>query len=386
MNNVFVIVTGNRYPNGDAGAIRQHSFAKILKSLGYRPLVISLGESTDFKWEKYDEIEYCSLRYSSENVLFRVIGRLLFAKNVMDIVNKLKEQICGFLLVSGGKRTFNAIKKFAIKNSINLYHDSVEWFSPCEFKNGARSAVYQQQLELNANVIDSHFKVIAISRYLENYFQRKSIKVVRIPVIMDTESISYEKNTDNTRIKIVYAGQVGGKDHIAEFVEAISLLPGSVQKKLQLCMIGITREAYESCFGRISSHLVKNDTVKFLGRISRDEVLKHLKSAHFTMLLRPENEIYAKAGFPTKVVESLSTGTPVICNFTSDLEMYLTSGVNCVVIDNCSIEACKEVLLKVSLMKIEDIEKMQRESRKTAEEKFDYKNYINLFEIFLENS
>ena len=45
------------------------------------------------------------------------------------------------------------------------------------------------------------------------------------------------------------------------------------------------------------------------------------------MFLRDDNRV-TKAGFPTKFVESISAGVPVITNKTSDLEYHLKNGEN----------------------------------------------------------
>ena len=45
----FFIITWNNYPEGDAGAIRQHAFSKNIKDLGYRPIIIGMGKTTKFK-------------------------------------------------------------------------------------------------------------------------------------------------------------------------------------------------------------------------------------------------------------------------------------------------------------------------------------------------
>ena len=42
-----LLVTFDKYPNGDAGAIRVHMFAKILNEAGYETFVISMGKSTN---------------------------------------------------------------------------------------------------------------------------------------------------------------------------------------------------------------------------------------------------------------------------------------------------------------------------------------------------
>ena len=56
-----------------------------------------------------------------------------------------------------------------------------------------------------------------------------------------------------------------------------------------------------------------------------------MDNVQFDVLLRYSDLRYTKAGFPTKVVESLASATPVITNITSDLEMYLKDGENSVI-------------------------------------------------------
>ena len=57
-----VIVSMMRYPNGDAGAIRAHSIAKILSRDGYDVTVLGYGTYNGRKIECYDGIKYTSMR------------------------------------------------------------------------------------------------------------------------------------------------------------------------------------------------------------------------------------------------------------------------------------------------------------------------------------
>ena len=83
MNKVFFILTTDKYPEGDAGAVREHSFALILKELGYKPVVIGLGECTDFSTREYDGITYCSLRYPKNDKLSKAASYILYVINML---------------------------------------------------------------------------------------------------------------------------------------------------------------------------------------------------------------------------------------------------------------------------------------------------------------
>ena len=384
IKNIFLIITGDKYPNGDAGAIREHSFAKIFQELGYFPIIIGMGETTNFKKKIYDEVTYYSMRYSNKNIVYRILGRVLFLYNTKKILKQLQlNEIKGILVVSGGKVVFEYFEKISKENNIQLFHDSVEWYSSTEFKRGEKDRAYKANQELNTEIINKNYKVFSISSYLEKFFSEKGIKTIRVPVIMDVQRIKHQKDMGKgEKIRIIYAGQVGEKDHLVEVVQAIEYLEKNNISKFQLRLIGITREQYENKFGKIKEELL-NKSIYFMGRISREEVLNELSKAHFTVLLRPENERYAKAGFPTKVVESLSTATPVICNYTSDLNLYLRDRYNAIILDGCSEDACIKGLERILKLSKMELETMQGNARKSAEKYFDYRKYRKKFFDFV---
>ena len=57
------------------------------------------------------------------------------------------------------------------------------------------------------------------------------------------------------------------------------------------------------------------------------EAKNNISQSDFSILFRNSNKM-TNSGFPTKVSESISCGTPVITNSTSDLESYIINGKN----------------------------------------------------------
>ena len=101
-----------------------------------------------------------------------------------------------------------------------------------------------------------------------------------------------------------------------------------------------------------------------------------MKKAHFSILLRPAEQRYAKAGFPTKVPESLSVGTPVICNFSSDLGDFLSDGINCIEVKNCNEEDMSEAVARILKLNESALKELSVNARKLAVEKFDYRLFV----------
>ena len=381
---VFLIITWNKYPEEDAGAVRQHAFAKNLIELGFEPIIIGMGKTTKFQKCKYDGVSYYSLRYASSNLLFRVLGRKFFTLNLKKLINMMEPStIKGILIVSGEKSTFSFVKKYAKKHQIQLYHDSVEWYSPCEFKAGKKDPAYRHNNNINTKYIDKDYKVFAISTLLEKHFSQRNITTIRIPVIMDVQNTFCEK-IQNETVQFLYAGSIGGKDQIEEFIEAIGMLEDQKRKKVEFNILGITYENYVKSHKSIPDNIL-GVSVHFKGRVSRNVVQEYLKSTDFTVLLRPAGERYANAGFPTKVVESLTNNTPVLCNITSDLGLYLKNEENAIILPAIDSKSCLYALNKIWDMDKNDFASMRVSARKTALDCFDRRLYLQEFKDLIEN-
>lgn len=87
--NKAVIVTENSYPEGDAGAVRQHALAKLLLDMNYDVLVIGYGSPTKGNINVYDGVKYTSFRENSVNKVKRICDRLVFADKVFNYIKKI---------------------------------------------------------------------------------------------------------------------------------------------------------------------------------------------------------------------------------------------------------------------------------------------------------
>lgn len=375
MKNVLFI-TLDKYPNGDAGSVRTHAIARILQVLEYKITVAGMGDTTNFEFREEDDISYISLRFNAYDIFSRIKGRLQYHKNVKrKLFNG--ETLWDVIVVSDvSKRTLTFLKKYAKENAIVLIHDCVEWYSPEQFSLGRFHPVYIKKDRLNRRYIDKSIRVIAISTYLENYFKNKGIFTMRIPVIMNINQIAYNKKTDPNKLVFVYAGSPGKKDYLDVVVKAFANVQNSSSYELKL--IGITKEQLVTQCGVHPSYVDKlGDNLCCTGRIARLQVLEELSKADFTVLMRSEKQRYAKAGFPTKFVESLATATPVIANVTSDLKMYLKNGDNGYIVADETSDALTLVLSQAMELSYEERCKMQQLARITAETYFDYYKYLD---------
>lgn len=271
---------------------------------------------------------------------------------------------------------FFRIKRYAKKINAKLLHDSVEWYSPEEYKRGKLSIEYNLKILNNTKIIKEPWNVIAISKYLENFYSDKGITTIRVPVIMDVFNVKEINKVKNDKCIFVYAGVPGRKDYLDLMIEGFSMLPQEYRNKFEFHIFGADENQLINQCGVKKQHITKLDkNLVIHGRVKREEVIKWIKKCNYTVLLRDDSLSYAKAGFPTKIVESLTYSTPVICNYSSDLKDYLIDENNAIIVQQFSPQEFCNAIIKGMKQGKDKQKEMQKNARKTAEKYFDYRAY-----------
>lgn len=383
----IMIITYARFPEGDAESIRLHSLGKILRDLGHSVSYVGMGNSQYLEQEVFDGFNYISLRKKSNNLLEKVYLYLNYKKRLKKYIeNELfKTNIDIILCADLLPHITSTIKYICKKNKIKLIYDCVEWYSPEQFRLGNLSLTMIFKNLENKYIINKNVNVIAISRYLENHFSNKGCNCTRVPVVLDIKNINFEKKVCSSKLNILYAGSPGKKDYFEEMLKGILLLNDNEIDKLEFTLAGIKYSDIESRFTKEQVERLKK-CVLCLGRVDRKVVLEKLYEADFTVLLRSSTQRYAKAGFPTKVVESLATGTPVILNITSDLGEYIFNNRQGLIVKECSAQEFSKTLKYALQLGKDKIDEMKHKARICAEENFDYRNYLEQLNIFISDS
>ena len=376
-----IIITENNYPEGDAGAVRQHAFAKMLSEMDYDVLVIGYGKPTKGNVEFYDGIKYISFRENSNNKAFRIWNRMMFGNKFYKYIIKNYLELDLLFVVDLMPNAFKKIIKLKKRYNCTLIHDSVEWYSKEEFKFGKYDIAYKRKDFTNTKVINENWNVIAISTYLKKHFQKLANKTIRIPVIMDIKKIDFRmKVKPNDKIVFSYAGGPGKKDFLREIINGFALLNSNELKKIEINIIGVNKQQLINlCEVDEKAIDALGTCLKIHGRVERSKAVDYIKNSDYSLLIRDENLRYAKAGFPTKIVESLACGTPPLCNYSSDLELYLEDKKNSIIANGHTSRDVYEAVKKALLITNENDRSLMREnSRKLALSFFDYSVYKDI--------
>ena len=371
-----ILITYSNYPNGSASAIRYANFAATLTDMEYEVIVFCKSSSNPNKINNIHVESFTNVNKYHRLFLFpyRAIKRL---KQIM-----LTKKISGVLLGSD-LITLHAyqIQKWCNSNGINCVFDTTEWYSKEQFNNWIFSFPYWDKTILNKCVITKQSRVIAISSFLYDYFKAKGAKVVKVPIFYNRRyrvTPFTSREIQDYKIKIIYAGSHLLMDNIPLIVKAIALLPHSIRSKVEFVIYGLSQEQIKSCLPQEILAEAK-DALVIKGQRPNCEVIEAYQSADYSIVLRNPSLRVNKAGFPSKVVESMRLGVPVICNYSSDLDKYIISGFNGIIIDNLCAEAISNQIRILTTLTREEKLIMGRNAIDTVDSKLNSR----LFEMDL---
>ena len=330
------------FPDKNASGKRVLGNCKLLQSIGYK--VICIGPGTQNP-EYYEGVKLYSIHTGNE--IERVIRNNLRA--VENIINN--EQV-GIVFIYGAlftqKENIQLIK-WCQKRNIRAYYDQVDWLD-LNWHNPLRGMIRARNyFLLNKKVIPDSDGVVCISSYLADIHSKAGRRTVIIPPLAIEKSTGFSETFHTEQcIHFVYAGTTSDVNRpISQWKDRIDIMFEKLKEcskdpclqPFQLDIYGMTEEQYIKMFplgeqdaGR---EVIKElgHRVSFHGTVPNQEVMEELRQADFTILIRDKKRA-TMSGFPTKVSESITCGTPVLCNDTSDIKRYVVDGETGFVMDD----------------------------------------------------
>lgn len=232
--------------------------------------------------------------------------------------------------------------------------------------------------------------IIAVSKYIANFYCKEGRPSVVIPPLFDvsTASLSSEANEVPT---FVYAGTPfkltgheaspdGMKDRLDKIIDLFLEL--TKQKvKYVFYIVGITQEEYALGVPRHAKALEEESSISFWGKCDHKDTLQRIITADFSVNYRDEN-LMTKAGFSTKIVESVSLGTPVIINSISDTFLYLQDGCDAFMLSGDIKRDAEKLKMLCSLSP----EKRQKMKHDLYDKRiFDFTRYVGKMKSFFDS-
>lgn len=398
LNKKRVIYVGPyAFPNGGAGARRILGNALSLRDAGCE-VIISSGQMADGMEEQskpfeseYEGFRVISLGERTAEKYPKILKHLMYFKmgaKTIRWLDRLEEKPDIVILYSGYSPYLMRLIPWCNKNGVKFVFDAVEWYDPKSFISGLLSP-YQWNIELAMRYYSKKTdNVIAISSYLQKHYDAQGCHTIQIPPTLDTKKI--EPNLEASQYKdtlvVSYTGTPGHKDLFNAYLEAVLKLDEEGEKII-FRFAGVTLVELFHFPALVQRHLQKRlpNCLDCRGITSHEEAIAITKTSDFSLLLR-RPERYAHAGFPTKVVESLTMGTPVIINITSDLGAYVHDGVEGLICDDHSVDALVTSLKRAVYLTVEEKRQMRYRAREQAELSFDCFKYSQILEEFIQSN
>jgi glycosyltransferase involved in cell wall biosynthesis len=370
-NKKVLYITPVLVPGSSAASKRILANAKLLQLLNYNVSIYSGLNLAEEK--KVDGMQVVPTGIDIENK--QGIKKLLgYRKSILHFIKTLNRQdnsnVKAIFVYSGYSFYLAPLIRWSKKNKIPLVFDAVEWYTPAKRIHWFLKPYFWNTELAMRYFIPETKNVIAISTYLEKYYKSKNCNTIIIPPLFYEETINKELSK-RSYLQLSYTGSPGKKDNLNQILIAIlELNEENNTKKIKFEIAGINTSqllSYPAFIDRKITSLPNFFNAN--GYISMNLAKEITSSSDFSILFR-KNDKTNTAGFPTKVVESLSVGTPVFLNYSSDLYLYLHNYKNAIVIDDFNIQTIKVALIKMLNLSNIQLQKMRENAFKTAENNF----------------
>jgi glycosyltransferase involved in cell wall biosynthesis len=370
-NKKILYITPVLVPGSSAASKRIVANAKLLQLLNYD---VSIYSGLNLADEK--NVDGISIIPSGIGVEKNKGLKKLFAyrKSILHTIDKISKQdisnVKAIIVYSGYSFYLAPLIRWSKKSKIPIVFDAVEWYTPAKKIHWFLKPYFWNTEFAMQYFIPKTKNVIAISTYLEKYYKSKNCNTVVVPPLFYNKTTN--KNKENSSyLQLSYTGSPGKKDNLNQILIAVlELNEENKNKKIKFEIAGINTQQllsypafkdkktidlpnYFNAHGYISMHLAQEIT----------------SNSDFSILFR-KNDKTNTAGFPTKVVESLSVGTPIFLNYSSDLHLYLHNYKNAIVIDNFSVKSIKHELVKMLNLTNSQLQEMREDAFNTAKNNF----------------
>lgn len=229
------------------------------------------------------------------------------------------------------------------------------------------------EFKLSKNLMLKMDKTITMTKYLSRDFCFDKPNLV-IEGIIDLDEMNMkESKKTKTKTRFLYTGSLSIKYGIKNIVEAFFNI---ARKDIELEIYGVgdyVEELKEIC--KLDERII------YGGFISNEKIILKQRLADFLINARSNEDEYVKYSFPSKTLEYMLSGTPLISTYLLGMpEKYKEYFI---LLKDNKISTIKEILLKCLDLSIEERKKIGEKSKKFIESK-DYKIQSEKIIKFLE--
>lgn len=386
-------------PDGNAAGKRVYANAELLQKLGYEIIFIGFSKNVNIVQDssKFSFFQgKKSYEFASHKNYFSWINFVKSFNFAKEIIERNRLDTYKDIIIYYGSPSIaifiNKLRKYAKFNNIPFISDCVDWLTTKTQNIWFNVIRNLDNFYLKGIINKKSDGIIVISEFLYDYYKKSVRNIVKIPPLSSELKRFSALQNENQGLRLIYAGQLFRKnqksvnpktlkDRIDIVFDAMVLLKKS-NVKFVFNIFGFLKEECIIALPFQKDNIeYLSDRVYFHGIVPNSVVQNEIHQADFMILIRDFNRD-SNAGFPTKVSESISCGTPVITTMTSDIAEYLIEDEHVFFVrpDKFSLF---DKLIKLSLFDIETLIQLKKQC--ISSQTFYIDNYLDRFERFLNN-
>lgn len=348
MKGLLIIVSSAPFPIGGASTNRKISLAKGFVENGFRVIHLSYRvykENDHFIARKgnYEGIEYINFNGKSTGKFNKIVHYIKGLSKLLYYILRINNRTKKKLLWSNEFRLFINFPLFVISKLKKMFYFS-------EYNENPLGNDYSN-ICLKKTIIEISFKLYDAFFPMTNTLKKLLFEVynVRKPIIVVNNTVDLSRFKDVKRLSItptiLYVGSFSFyKDGIDIALKAFTMLPEKYNN-FKFRLIGFSNSPDNDRIHQLVKELGISECLEFLYDVPSNKIPGYLSESQLLILTRIPNEL-TTYGFPTKLVEYLASGRPVVITKTSDIPLYLKDGENAFVVDGYSEESISQKIVE----------------------------------------
>lgn len=382
------LLTGESFPNGMAAVSRIKSYAQAIKDndieveiLIYRRTELYGRHTNNTEaFGKYNSIPFRYIPGTPKRSRFRP---LRYINDKLDIIKSIK-----FLrrVMQNGDVLFLYMTKSPslMRRFIRVAHLCGAFCIQelCELPYGTgieTKKTAKMRKKLLEQVYPLYDGIISISDALMDLAQRYTSPKclhIKVPIMVDYEHFASADYSNKTDIPFIFhAGTLyQQKDGIIGMIEAFGKAKQQLKRPVKYILTGAIEESsHPADLYRLIKEYHIEDSVEFIGYLSRDQIKDYIGKASLVISNRPRS-LQDYYGFSTKLGEYLASGTAIITTNWGEAMNWLKNGENAYVIEPDDTDALANAIVWV-LNHPEEAQHIGKMGQETCRQHFDYRNW-----------
>ena len=381
----IIYIGGFELPDRNAAAHQVLNNARILRSIGYD--VVFSGVDKEIGWDQpnahfiVDGFESYPVPYPKSSKQW--ISNMSDFSHVQRLIEKC-DNVKAVIAYNVHAVPLRKAIKYCKKRGIKIIANSTEWYEN-DFSIKPVDAIKWLDTILVMRVIQKRVDgTIAVSEYLKKYYQDHVKDIVVMPPFVDVKEDKWVSSVSHNVTEcpeFIYSGSIdkdGKKDKLIPIINSFYELKS---QKFHFSIVGITEKDFVSQIPEMKSKLVElGDKISFYGRVPHNVSINKLKEADYCIFIRDATR-KNMAGFPTKFVESITSGVYIIASNISDIERYFPEDGRSVLLKDNSPQSILEAIRFAVSQDTKALAEERRDGLKNNP--FYYMNWQDKMNIFI---